>query len=159
VYAVEWEAAQLRFYVDGVLHYTINETANRPIFETPMNIIVNLAVGGHFGGDPNGSTIFPQHMDVDYVRFWEPQAGVSGDYNRDGAVDAADYVVWRKNPDAFGGDPAGYNTWRANFGTTAGGGATLPSVAPLSAVPEPATSILLALAILGPLIRRAGTSK
>jgi hypothetical protein len=84
---------------------------------------------------------------------------LAGDYNQDGSVDAADYVVWRKNPDAFGGDPAGYNTWRANFGTTAGGGATLPSVAPLSAVPEPATSILLALAILGPLIRRAGTSK
>jgi hypothetical protein len=71
-----------------------------------------------------------------------------GDYNQDGTVDAADYVVWRKNPDAFGGDPAGYNTWRANFGTTAGGGAALPSVAPLSAVPEPSTTILLGVALL-----------
>jgi hypothetical protein len=31
-------------------------------------------------------------------------------------VDAPDYVVWRKNPDASGGNPDGYNTWHANFG-------------------------------------------
>jgi hypothetical protein len=42
-----------------------------------------------------------------------------GDYNTDGKVDPADYALWRKNPTAFGGDPAGYNTWRTNFGTTA----------------------------------------
>jgi hypothetical protein len=49
--------------------------------------------------------------------------GAGGDYNGDGSVDAADYVVWRKNPAMFGGDPAGYNTWRTNFGGSAGGGA------------------------------------
>lgn len=97
VYAVEWEATQLRFYVDGTLHYTVNETANRPIFETPMNIILNLAVGGDFGGDPNGTTVFPQFMDVDYVRVWQRPAGIPGDFNSDGRVDSADYVVWRKN--------------------------------------------------------------
>jgi hypothetical protein len=69
-------------------------------------------------------------------------SGLAGDYNEDGAVDAADYVVWRKNPDAFGGDPAGYNTWRTNFGTTAGGGAGT-STGRSTTVPEPA-SILLA---------------
>ena len=37
-----------------------------------------------------------------------------GDYNGDGSVDAADYVVWRRTD----GSPAGYNTWRANFGAT-----------------------------------------
>jgi hypothetical protein len=37
---------------------------------------------------------------------------VPGDYNRNGIVDAADYVVWRKND----GTPAGYDAWRANFG-------------------------------------------
>jgi hypothetical protein len=45
-------------------------------------------------------------------------AGPSGDYNRSGRVDAADYVVWRNDPGAYGGDPAGYNTWRANFGAS-----------------------------------------
>jgi beta-glucanase (GH16 family) len=71
VYAVEWEAKQLRFFVDDKLHYTVDELPDRPIFEKPMNIILNLAVGGDFGGDPNDTTVFPQVMDVDYVRVWE----------------------------------------------------------------------------------------
>lgn len=53
-------------------------------------------------------------------------ANFPGDYNDDGVVDAADYVVWRKNEgtmntlphDPNGGiiDSDQYNTWRANFG-------------------------------------------
>ena len=42
---------------------------------------------------------------------------VSGDYNHDSKVDAADYVVWRKSD----GSQSGYDTWRANFGATATG--------------------------------------
>ena len=68
-----------------------------PIFTTAKNIIVNLAVGGDFGGDPNGTTVFPQTMYVDYVRVWQRQTGLSGDYNGDQRVDAADYVVWRES--------------------------------------------------------------
>ena len=41
---------------------------------------------------------------------------LAGDYNQNGKVDAADYVLWRKSPDTYGGNPAGYNTWCANFG-------------------------------------------
>lgn len=68
---------------------------------------------------------------------------LSGDYNDDGIVDAADYVVWRKND----GTQDGYDNWRTNFGKTSASGQVLPSTAPFSAaVPEPATSILLALA-------------
>jgi hypothetical protein len=69
--------------------------------------------------------------------------GLAGDYNRDGAVNAADYVVWRKNPAGFGGDPAGYNTWRTNFGRSAGAGSGLGQ----SAVPEPASFVLAAFAV------------
>ena len=49
----------------------LTEEPDRPIFETPKNIIVNLAVGGFFGGDPDGSTVWPQTMVVDYVRVWQ----------------------------------------------------------------------------------------
>ena len=57
-----------------------------------------------------------------------------GDYNHDGKVDAADYVVWRKS----NGSQSDYNTWRSHFGQSAGSGAALPSAEPLSAaVPEP----------------------
>jgi hypothetical protein len=60
-------------------------------------------------------------------------AAIPGDYNENGRVDAADYVLWRKNPGAFGGDPAGYNTWRMNFDRTSGSGAGTAA-----AIPEPA---------------------
>jgi autotransporter-associated beta strand protein len=42
------------------------------------------------------------------------------DYNANGVVDAADYVLWRQSPGAFGGDPDGYNNWRQEFGNSAG---------------------------------------
>ncbi len=66
-------------------------------------------------------------------------AGLTGDFNQDGAVDAADYVVWRKS----GGSQDGYNAWRTNFGRTAGRGAGASTNA---AVPEPASLILMILA-------------
>jgi autotransporter-associated beta strand protein len=80
-------------------------------------------------------------------------ASLPGDYNNNGKVDAADYVLWRKNPGAFGGDPAGYNTWRANFGAGGpGAGSSLGG----ATVPEPAT-LLLSLLMIGStlIIRRA----
>jgi hypothetical protein len=72
-----------------------------------------------------------------------------GDYNRDGAVDAADYVTWRKSPSNFGGDPNGYDTWRTHFGRAAGIGATINS-----AIPEPCSLVLLSSAVLALLRRR-----
>jgi uncharacterized membrane protein len=54
-----------------------------------------------------------------------------GDFNHDGAVDAADYVVWRKT----GSPPDGYNTWHTNFGRTIAGGGSSAYAADLS-VPE-----------------------
>jgi T5SS/PEP-CTERM-associated repeat protein len=67
---------------------------------------------------------------------------LGGDYNSDGRVDAADYVLWKKND----GSPDGYNAWRANFGSAVGGG----SAAPVSAaVPEPAGFML---ALVGSLL-------
>jgi hypothetical protein len=62
--------------------------------------------------------------------------GLPGDYNGNGVVDAADYVVWRKT----GGTQEQYNTWRANFGRTSGA-ASLASVT----APEPASFVLLIL--------------
>jgi hypothetical protein len=67
---------------------------------------------------------------------------VSGDFNKDGLVDAADYVVWRKN----NGTQAEFNAWRAHFGQSfaTGAGASLVSLSS-SNVPEPANVLLLML--------------
>jgi hypothetical protein len=78
------------------------------------------------------------------VQLVDAPAPLAGDYNENGTVDAADYVAWRDNPGAFGGDPAGYNTWRTNFGSTSAAGSLLSGGA-AAATPEPATLVLLLL--------------
>jgi hypothetical protein len=75
--------------------------------------------------------------------------GLAGDYNSDGAVNAADYVVWR-NGDSPDDTQAGYDLWRANFGKTGGSGAALAS----AGVPEPSTLVLVGLAIGAAWLRR-----
>ena len=75
-------------------------------------------------------------------------ASLEGDYNGNGVVDAADYVVWRKSI----GTPAAYNTWRANFGRTAASGAMLAS----AGVPEPASVVLMIVAAACPIVMRRG---
>jgi hypothetical protein len=75
--------------------------------------------------------------------------GLPGDYNGNGLVDAADYVVWRKTD----GSQEGYDDWRMNFGRTAGSGlgGALPS---LSQVPEPAGIFMVLPALLAGVYRR-----
>ena len=73
---------------------------------------------------------------------------IPGDYNMDGYVDSADYVIWRKDPVSHGGTPGGYDTWRANFGTTPGAGAG-SNIGTGAAVPEPTAFALLACAAMG----------
>ena len=65
-----------------------------------------------------------------------------GDYNRDGTVDAADYVVWRHGLGTTY-TQADYDVWRANFGQTIGSGGALPSAEPLPAIPEPSTALVV----------------
>jgi uncharacterized protein YjbI with pentapeptide repeats len=79
---------------------------------------------------------------------------LAGDFNHDGTVDAADYIIWRKN---FSGDQTTYDAWRTNFGRTlsAGSGSVFPSTEPLSAaVPEPTAFALAALVLVRFLFRR-----
>ncbi len=94
-YAVEWDETTLRFYVDDNLYHTVTEDANRPIFETQKNIILNVAVGGDFGGDPDGSTVWPQEMLVDYVRYWQRSTApvLQGDVDNDGFVGINDLNI------------------------------------------------------------------
>jgi autotransporter-associated beta strand protein len=80
-------------------------------------------------------------------------ASLPGDYNGDGKVDAADYVLWRKSPGSFGGDPAGYNTWRTNFGSGSPGSGSGLSAA---AVPEPGSLSLVIFAISSVLATSGG---
>lgn len=73
-------------------------------------------------------------------------ASLSGDFNQDGTVNAADYITWRNNS----GSPEAYNIWRANFGTTAGAGAMSTT-----AVPEPTVAVYVACVAILSVVRRA----
>jgi hypothetical protein len=77
-----------------------------------------------------------------------PGGAVTGDYNNNGVVDAADYVLWRNggplmNEGATPGTatPEDLTVWRANFGKMSGAG----SAAATAAVPEPSTLVLLCI--------------
>ncbi|MCI0333041.1 MAG: autotransporter-associated beta strand repeat-containing protein, partial [Planctomycetes bacterium] len=76
--------------------------------------------------------------------------GLPGDYNGDGKVDAADYVVWRKGV-GIASTPENYNIWRANFGESIGSGAGANGSAGASpshaAAPEPSSSLLWCLGL------------
>jgi hypothetical protein len=69
-------------------------------------------------------------------------ASVAGDYNGNGVVDAADYVVWRKGLGATY-TQNDYSVWRSRFGSTSGSGAGATAT---RAVPEPTTLGLLMFA-------------
>jgi hypothetical protein len=77
--------------------------------------------------------------DVSLVKLTPNVVTLDGDFNMDGSVDAADYVMWRKN----GGSTADYNLWRTNFGRTAGSGGGAGS-----AVPEMGSGVLVVIALL-----------
>ena len=130
--------------------------------------------GGHTWPGGGMSALFgPTNRDINWgAEIWNffsrhelPVVPLPGDYNQNGTVDAADYVVWRKN----GGTQEDYNAWRANFGRTLGvasGSAGYghrasgpgASAEPLQvAVPEPATFTLLIMAMVAHYARRRST--
>jgi len=76
-FAVEWDSLSVQFFVDGTLHYVVTRDAieqyGKSILDQPFFLMLNLAVGGHFDGDPQSDAIFPATMLVDYVRVYARQ--------------------------------------------------------------------------------------
>ncbi|MBO9597880.1 MAG: carbohydrate binding domain-containing protein, partial [Cohnella sp.] len=81
-YSLEWEPGELRWYVDGILFSTKNDwygkSSANPAnfaypapFDQPFHLLMNLAVGGNFDGNPTGETPFPSTMEVEYVRVYD----------------------------------------------------------------------------------------
>lgn len=73
-YSVEWDSLTIRYLVDDTVHYVVERSQVQPygnwVFDQPFFVILNLAVGGHFDGDPQSDAIFPATMLVDYVRVY-----------------------------------------------------------------------------------------
>lgn len=73
-FAIEWEPNAIRWYVDDFLFLTKTSSDVGSLtwpFNQRFHFLLNLAVGGNWPGNPNGSTMFPQTMEVDYVRVYD----------------------------------------------------------------------------------------
>jgi beta-glucanase (GH16 family) len=78
-YTVEWQRGEIRFYVDNIHYatqtkkgwYTKGSTVDGAPFDQLFHMILNIAVGGGWPGNPDSKTIFPQEMQVDYVRVYQ----------------------------------------------------------------------------------------
>jgi beta-glucanase (GH16 family) len=78
-YELNWTTNSIQWLVDGKLYQTKTNwsTAKAPYpapFDQPFYIIMNLAVGGVYGGNPDTNTVFPGEILVDYVRVYDNSA-------------------------------------------------------------------------------------
>ena len=73
IFGIEWGPEYINFYVDDVLYNQItpDDVTGQWVYDHPFFIIMNVAVGGNYVGLPNNQTVFPQTMQVDYVRVYE----------------------------------------------------------------------------------------
>ncbi len=71
-FAVEWTENNIDFFVDDILYQHVNpaKVTGEWVYDHSFYIILNLAVGGNYVGNPTSDTNFPQTMLVDYVRVY-----------------------------------------------------------------------------------------
>ncbi|MET9551505.1 family 16 glycosylhydrolase [Streptomyces sp. NPDC006645] len=80
-FAIDWSPNSIRWSVDGNVFQTRTPAdlgGRQWVFNKPFFLILNLAVGGYWPGDPNGSTPFPSTLTVDYVRVTTDGGGGTG---------------------------------------------------------------------------------
>ena len=103
IYALEWDANELRWFVDGTHFYTVRNStywnlykdastnahvegsASAP-FDQPFHLLINLAVGGNLPGDPSADAL-PAEVRVDYVRVYECTIDTTTGIGCDGFTD------------------------------------------------------------------------
>ncbi len=74
-FGVQWDANNVVYSVDGTTYFTVTramvESHGQWVYDHPFFIILNVAVGGAWPGNPDGTTVFPQRMSLDYVRVYQ----------------------------------------------------------------------------------------
>jgi beta-glucanase (GH16 family) len=76
VFSLEWDESEFRWYVDD-FHYQTQTKWYSKDYEYPapfdqyFHLVINVAVGGNWPGNPDSSTTFPQIMVIDYVRVYK----------------------------------------------------------------------------------------
>lgn len=79
-YSIEWDQNTIKWLLDGNVYWTANIQNNinsTNEFHNPFFVILNLAVGGTWPGSPDGTSVFPDTMSVEYVRFYQLTSSIS----------------------------------------------------------------------------------
>ncbi|WP_395050734.1 family 16 glycosylhydrolase [Flavobacterium sp.] len=132
-FAIEWEAGKIRWFVDDILYKTVTTSDISPNswpFDKRFFFIMNLAVGGNLGGTVDTS-IFPQSMQIDYVRVYASNtATIGGPREVVNQATNVSYSVadapsgstfsWTVPTGATIASGQGTSTVKINFGSTSG---------------------------------------
>ncbi len=158
LYAIEWEEDEIRWYLDGVLYATRNASELYPDpwrFDRDFHLLLNCAVGGWFPGPPDGSTSFPDTLEVDYVRIFQDvdKTAISGRGSVLAQTDAEPYYVQSVDGATYSWSvPAGASVAsggaspEANINWGSGGGTVTVSID----APTCSTSISREIQVLDP---------
>ncbi len=94
-YTVEWAPDQIHWYVDGINFFNATPAdvaPNQWVYNHPFYIILNMAIGGNFGGPVEAGLEFPKEMLVDYVRVYQ----AADTAERFEATVTDNFTGWRK---------------------------------------------------------------
>jgi len=73
-YSIDWTQDKIDFYIDDLLFYSFvpeNKSVEVWPFDQPFYVILNLAIGGNFGGSEVDDSALPQEFVIDYVKVYE----------------------------------------------------------------------------------------
>lgn len=74
IYGIDWTNEKIDFYVDGKMLYSFNPKEKKEAvwpFDQPFYFLINMAIGGNFGGPDVNDAIFPQEFVVDYIKVYQ----------------------------------------------------------------------------------------
>jgi|GEM_PF-181794 len=94
-FTIEWAPDEIHWYVDGINYHNATPAdvdPNEWVYNHPFYIILNLAIGGNFGGPVGEDVTFPREMLVDYVRVYQAEDTAE----RFEATFTDDFTGWRK---------------------------------------------------------------
>jgi hypothetical protein len=140
----------LKFYMNGSL--VESGDISQPGATTPSRYLFAAGRSGtsYYSGGIDEVRIYDEVLDATAIAALAAGLPAApGDFNNDHKVNAADYVLWRKNPASF--LPSTYDTWRSNFGNPPGSGSGLGDA---GSVPEPGCGLLLSLVVCAWSVRR-----
>lgn len=121
-YGVERTDTAIKWYVDGTVYHTLDLTsdaANKAPLKLDAYILLNLAIGGSWPGHTIDNSAFPATMEVDYVRYYQPNSDYEPSYKTENIVDTSN-ATWSTTAGSWANASGKFTTYsKASEGFTA----------------------------------------